>query len=78
MGKLYLNGDLNQMSDQRKFLMNQGFSIGQEDVYPTLGEVDAKAALTKLWEYKVSGWWNYHSLLLQKGICTESEFKSAL
>lgn len=75
MNDFYLNGDLCQMATQKTFLCNQGFCVGQTDVYPTIKKSDVKMALTMFWANKVEGWWNYKEALIDNGICTEDEFK---
>jgi hypothetical protein len=73
-----LNGDLRQMSEQGAFLRNRGFSVEQNDVYPSLREEDVTPALRILWNEKVEGWWQYRTALVQRKICTEAQWKKAL
>jgi hypothetical protein len=73
-----LQGDLNQMAIQKRFLKKQLFEVGQVDVYPTIRYEDIKQALILLYFNRVEGWWNYKSELLKFEICTEDEFKSSL
>jgi hypothetical protein len=74
----YLAGDLCQMAEQDSFLKNQGFSLGRSDVYPLLKECDVFRALNLIYEYKVTGWWNYKDRYVKYNICTANEFKKAL
>lgn len=78
MTDFYLNGDLCQMSAQKKHLSNNGFSVGQVDVYPTLKQEDVGDALNEIWQFKIDGWWNYKTAFIDHNICTEKEFKEAL
>ena len=68
----YLNGDLNQMATQSRFLNSCGIKTKQNNVYPCLKESDVKNALTLILERKVEGWWNYRSEYKKYGIdCTD-------
>ena len=73
--RFLLNGDLNQMSTQRTFLLSRGFEVLQNNVYPSIKQDDVKRALTLIWEQNIVGWWNYREKLEELGICTKEEFK---
>ena len=73
----FLDGDLCQMSTQKKFLLSHGFDIKQNDVYPCLKPTDRKKALKLIWEQKCEGWWHYQKDYAELEICTEEEFKNA-
>jgi hypothetical protein len=72
----FLKGDLSQMSTKKQFLLNKGFSIQQNNVYPCLKESDVKNALTAIWKNKVEGWWHYKEEYIKHNICTKEEFKN--
>ena len=77
--KYLLDGDLNQMSIQREFLLAQGFSVGQSNVYPCFSaKEDFDKAITLIWELKISGWWHYKDKLVELGVCTTEAFDDAL
>lgn len=71
---MLLNGDLCQMSSQKRILEGQGFSIEQTDVYPTVKEEDTERALLYFYINKTDGWWNYEDDFIKEGICTKEEF----
>ena len=75
---MYLNGDLNQMASQKRFLISRGFDIGQDDVYPVVKKNEEKKALFSLWINKVNGWWCYKEEFIKYKICTEQEYFTAL
>jgi hypothetical protein len=74
-----LEGDLSQMSAQKKFLRGEGFEVGQNDVYPALRDEETFLRAIKLiFEHRVEGWWNYERKLVEHGICTQPEFDAAI
>jgi hypothetical protein len=77
-----LDGDLNQMISQKRYLLNQcaGFKLSQESgSYPQItSEKEYVRALGCFWLDKVEGWWNYKNDLIKHGICTVGEFQEAL
>jgi len=73
-----LTGDLCQMRDQKRFLKERGFKVGQINVYPALKSEDVLKALTLIWKCKITGWWHYQSKYEELGICTEEEFGKRL
>jgi len=76
--KFLLNGDLNQMAIQRDFLREQGFSVGQVDVYPALqAQEEYDKAITLIWQRHIAGWWHYKLRLVELGVCTAEEFTQA-
>lgn len=74
----FLRGDLNQMSTQKSFLINQGFDVGQTNVYPVLKSCDVTRALKLIYENKVDGWGQYSKECINRGICTTVEFTQEL
>ncbi len=74
----FLDGDLNQMSAQKRFLSSIGIVTKQRNVYPCLKDEDVKKALTAIWTNKIDGWWNYLKEYVELEICTEGEFNDAL
>ena len=74
----FLDGDISQMSNQKSFLIEQGISVGQNNVYPVLEEKDVKKALILIWSNKVDGWWHYKKEYVELGICTDEEWSNAL
>ena len=74
-----LNGDLNQMGIQDRFLRSRGFTIGRRDVYPALRtKEEFNTAIKAIWESRIAGWWHYRKKLVENGVCTEEQFKQAL
>lgn len=76
--RFLLSGDLNQMSIQRNFLINKGFEVLQNNVYPSLKPADTKRALTLIWTENIAGWWHYQKEYAQHVICSAEEFKTKL
>ena len=74
----YLDGDLSQMSNQKQFLVKNGFDVKQNDVYPCLKQEDVKSALELIWNNRVDGWWHYSKKYVEHNICTEEEFRNRL
>jgi len=74
----YLKGDLEQMSIQRAFLQNIGLEVEQSNVYPVLKQEDVPAALIRIFESRVKGWWNYKEKLVELNICTAEVFMEQL
>ena len=80
-GYMYtLDGDLGQMAEQYDFLINQGFRVGKANVYPALAtEEEYHRAIKAIWEKRISGWWHYRDVLVEKlKVCTNKEFDLAL
>lgn len=75
---MLLDGDLNQMCVQKRFLSSKGYSVGQTDVYPTINENDIERAMNDIFNYSVEGWWHYKKQYEEFGICTEEEFMKKL
>lgn len=78
-----LDGDLNQMSIQKRYLQNEcaGFNIISQSGYwqPFLeNKEEYDRAISCFWLDKVEGWWNYKSQLIKNNICTEEEFFEVL
>lgn len=76
-----LHGDLCQMGTNEQVLLSAGFPVvrSQCGTYPGFLEADLDKyleALRYLWRHRVKGWWN--EPLVEKGICTEKEFRVAL
>jgi len=74
----FLDGDLSQMSSQKRFLNERGISTKQNNVYPCLRQSDVKEALTLIWEQRCDGWWHYCKYYVEFGICTKEEFNNRL
>ncbi len=74
----FLNGDLNQMSIQKRYLNQQGIDSQQTDVYPVIKEADVEKALKLFYENKVEGWWNYERDYVNRGICTQEQYNEKL
>ncbi len=72
----FLSGDLLQMSTQKTFLLNKGFDVKQNNVYPCLKPTDVKKALGLIWEFKIDGWWNYEEKYIEFGISTKEELNN--
>jgi hypothetical protein len=70
---VFLQGDLCQMSNLKKFLQSRGFDIKQNDVYPCLKKSDAKRALELIYKNRVDGWWNNWNEIIKLGIATEAD-----
>lgn len=74
----FLSGDLCQMSNQRRFLNENGIETKQNNVYPCLMQKDISKALTLIWTLKCDGWWHYRDNYILYGICTEEDFNNRL
>lgn len=78
----YLNGDLNQIGMQKKYLETEcvGFKLNQNSGFvPNFdSQSEYERALNCLWLDKVHGWWNYKDDLIKYLVCDEDEFKTAL
>lgn len=74
---MILNGDLNQIFIQKRFLENNFYKF-DSNLPPRLNEEESMGtpenALKLLWENKIEGWWNYKTHLIQFNICTEEEY----
>lgn len=73
-----LDGDLNQMSTQKNFLIKEGFDVKQSSVYPIIKEEDKKKALTLIFENKIQGWHHYFREYIELKICNEKEYRRLL
>lgn len=78
MNDLALDGDLNQMATQARFLRNSGFSLRRTGVYSIVGAEEVKMALEFIWNNNVAGWWHYLDNYLEHEICTEEEYNKKL
>lgn len=76
--RFYLDGDLNQLSKQRRFLLNRGIEVVNSNVYPTVAQEDVYIALKLIWDNNVEGWWHYKEEYLKHLICTKKEFNIKL
>jgi len=74
----YLDGDLCQMSAQKRLLQSRGFAVGQNDVYPCLKQEDVEAALRVIWSTRCEGWWHYQKKYAELGICDAETFRAEL
>ncbi len=74
----FIDGDLLQMSEQKRFLQSRGFNVQQNNVYPCLRQEDVERALKLIWENRVEGWWHYEEKYVELGICTKEEFWARL
>lgn len=74
----YLDGDLSQMSSQRRFLNERGIVTQQNNVYPCLRESDVEKAMKMIWEQRCDGWWHYKKQYVEYNICTEEDFNNRL
>jgi len=75
------DGDLHQMGVIYTTLLNAGFPVVKNNVYPGFTESNQdeyKRALLYLFERRVEGWWNQRSKLIEYGICTQAEYMAAL
>jgi hypothetical protein len=72
----FLSGDLSQMSNQRTFLSNRGFSLKQNNVYPCLRKCDVEKAMKLIWEQKADGWWHYCDKYVELNICTKEDISN--
>ena len=75
---MFLDGDLCQMAEQKRFLQEKGFNVWQENVYPVISDDDKEAVLKAIWSNRVEGWWHYDQAYYKLGICTEEQFMRAL
>jgi len=80
MPKYLLNqGDLNQLSDQRRFLSMRGFDVEQVDVFSAVATKEEYVnAIKAIYESRINGWWNYRDELIENGICTLEQYKENL
>jgi len=74
----FLDGDLSQMSSQRRFLNERGIQTRQNNVYPCLRESDVLKALQLIWEQRCDGWWHYRDKYVELNICTKEDFNNRL
>lgn len=75
------NGDLNQMGQIESFLRERGFPVVKNNVYPGFPQSQLeqyKRALKAVFDARVPGWWNQRERLIEHGICTDEEYRSAL
>jgi hypothetical protein len=74
-----LDGDLEQMWTQERFLLEQGMKPERNDVYPGFRtKEEYERAIRLIWENRVMGWWRYEKDLVAAGICTQAEFDARL
>jgi hypothetical protein len=72
-------GDLKQLSAQRRHLEICGFEIESIDVFSAVStEAEKIQAIRSFYNLSVDGWWNYQDELIQYGICTQEEFLQKL
>jgi len=73
------SGDLNQMAQQKAFLQDNFFEVGQCGVYPAVKDQETyNRAIKAIWENRIEGWWNYEDKLIALQACTHEEFRAAL
>jgi hypothetical protein len=77
MEELWVQGDLNQMGLQKKFLLGHHIALRMQDVYPVVKAEHAEAALRLIWSHKVEGWWHYSKQYLKYNICTKEQYDQA-
>ena len=75
---VFLSGDLSQMANQERFLVEHGIDVSHNNVYPCLKPCDKERAFKLIWKHKCDGWWHYSSQYAKLGICSEDEFKETL
>jgi hypothetical protein len=75
---LTIDGDLNQISAQRRFLSVEGFNFKVVGVFPVVAAENVKEVLTRIWRFKVDGWWHYKERYIQNGVCTEEQYNETL
>jgi hypothetical protein len=78
LSSFFLEGDLCQMGNQKRFLIEHGIRTEQVNVYPVVKGSDLKRALTLIWENRVDGWWHYKNEYVKLEICTEEQFDKRL
>lgn len=72
-------GDLKQLSAQRRHLEMCNFKIESIDVFSAVStEAEKIQAIRSFYNHCVDGWWNYQEELIQYGICTKEEFLQKL
>lgn len=71
-------GDLGQMAAQKRFLLDRGFEVGQQDAFPALRAVDFPRALQLLFTHRVEGWWNLERAFVENQVCTADQFREAM
>lgn len=77
--RFLIDGDLNQMGIQERFLRERGFTVGRRNVYPALRtEEEFNAAIKAIWESRIAGWWHYRKRLVENDVCTEEQFEQVL
>ena len=75
MEELFLDGDLNQMANQHKFLANRGIPLHRVNVYSVInGKENIKKAMQLILDMKVDGWWHYKTECIDYGVCTAEEW----
>jgi len=75
----YIQGDLNQMGLQRRFLQTSCFiEVQQSDVRPVIKQEDVKRALISIFNDKIEGWWHYLDKYIELNICTKEQFNEEL
>ena len=73
-----LRGSLKQIAQQRRFLKARGLKIWKHGFSHLWGHHDFKDALKAIWTAKVPGWAQYEYQLLEKNVCSKSEFRAAM
>jgi len=73
-----LDGDLNQLFEQKDLLKCNGIETVQMGVYPCVADEDVPKALWIIWENRCPGWWHYQEDYIEHGICTSVEFRERL
>lgn len=76
--ELLIQGDLNQMITQQKFLSAFSITMRQHDIYFYVKESDVKKALQLIYDNKVEGWWHYQEDYEKFNIATNEEFQNRL
>lgn len=74
-------GDLNQLGQIYKALLEAGFPVVKNNVYPGFPKDQEDIyiqALDYVFKNRVTGWWNQRAQLLVYQICTKDEFDQAL
>lgn len=69
-----LKGDLSQMYTQMKFLQCRMYHMKITTGVPVIHIDEYNQAVRDIFNYKVSGWWNYKDDILSLGLCSEEEF----
>lgn len=73
-----LNGDLDQMYTQMKFLNERGIITSVQGGIPQVNSSQWSNALNMIFFYRIKGWWNYRDELIKMGVCTEEQYVEAL